>query len=158
MIGVASPFPTWNGLTLTAAPPVTTLDTVTRFFAFSGANGPGDIEGVYFNSVLPSSYTDGVDIKITLIATSNDTGNFRFYVGLVNPNAGAYGVEVDTEYVGVTTAGSVGFNIQKIVFTFSGTNFVAGDPLPIKIYRNSADAADTMVSDAYINTVIIEEV
>lgn len=147
---------TFNGVVCAAASTTTILYNRHSFRAFDNIAE----EAVIMEVALPTTYTAGSDIKVTLY-TTDDTASkgVRWSVGLTQETAGGlFGQDVDTEYLGVTVATSLGWEVHKNSITFNGTNLSPLETFSIIVYRDTLHVDDDLNSDAYLNQVLIEEV
>jgi hypothetical protein len=138
---------TWNGTSIdspTAA--ITSTAHPHRLFNFSGTNNQH--QGFYFEQQLPSFYTNGANIRVTLNVTAlTATGGATFFVGLTQPTASnVLGGTTETEWIQQTATftGVTGYHVVAITFDFTGTNISAGDSLLFRVYRNPNDAGDNL--------------
>ena len=154
MLGAANY--TWNAVTVGGATPVLLLERH-RFLAFTGS-GMSE-EGAFVNTMLPSDYVAGSDIKITANLITNATGGAVYYMGLTQPTAGnVLTGAAETEWVTNTLVGVAGYTVIPTVFTFDGTNLLPGDSIAIMIYRDPGAAGDTINADTYLSLFTIEQV
>lgn len=138
---------TWNGVSVaspTAA--ITSTSHPHRLYNFSGTNNQQ--QGFYFEQQLPSFYTNGANIRVTLNVTAlTATGGAVFYVGLTQPTSNnVLGGSTETEWVQKTATftGVTGYNVVPITFDFVGTNISAGDSLLFRVYRDPNNAGDNL--------------
>jgi hypothetical protein len=115
----------------------------------------------HYSAVLPNGYKNGTDIKVRLIVTSLGTSNnMKYVVGLSQlSSTDVFSNDSDTQYLSSTIAAdSDGVDFKAIdggVLTFSGTNLVAGEPINFVVYRDPADAADTISATTYLEHVVV---
>lgn len=149
---------TWNSVDVDAGTP-SVLNDRWRFIGCSDTNNQE--QGAYMNFKLPSNYTAGRDIRVTLTSTAASISllTYAMVVGLVGPNGTDFGDDADTEWIEQVVAPlSGGFDIVKTVYTFDGTNLNPGDDVSVMVYRNPNNVLDILTSLAYIGSVLIEEV
>jgi hypothetical protein len=152
----------WNGITNIGAPAaaITSNTHPHRIFNFAGNNNAQ--EGIYFETHVPNTYTNGSNIRVTINSAGDTlTGGAVFYCGLTQPTAAnVLGGSTETEWIAQTATftGVTGYNVVSLTYTFTGTNITAGDSLLFRIYRDPNDASDTLNTDVALVTLQIEEV
>lgn len=151
---------TWNGISVAA--PTAAITSTThphRLFNFSGTNNQQ--QGFYFEQQLPSTYTSGANIRVTINVTAlSATGGAVFYCGLTQPTAGnVLGGATETEWLNQTATftGVTGYNVVPITFTFTGTNISGSDSLLFRVYRDPNNGADTLGTVGIVS-ISIEEI
>lgn len=108
-------------------------------------------ESAVFSSVMPeaASLGSGLKVRIHWMATSATTGDCRWGVqferGTTDMDSDSF--DTATEATSTTSGTSGIITITEITCT-AIDSIVAGDGYRLKVYRDTADAADTMAGDA----------
>lgn len=150
----------WNGVNNVAAPTAAVVSSAHphRLYNFSGTNNQH--QGIYFEQQLPSYYTAGANIRVTINVVGNTlTGGAVYYCGLTQPTAAnVLGGTTDTEWIAQTATftGVTGYHVISLTYTFTGTNITPGDSLLFRVYRDPNDAADNLGVTGIV-TIGIEE-
>lgn len=150
---------TWNGTSISApTAAITSTAHPHRLFNFSGTNNQH--QGIYFEQQLPSFYTAGANIRVTLNVTAlTATGGAVFYAGLTQPTAGnVLGGTTETEWIAQTATftGVTGYHVVQLTFNFTGTNMSPGDSLLFRVYRDPNDAGDNLGTVGIVSIAIEE--
>jgi hypothetical protein len=121
-------------------------------------------ESAVFTGVMPTGYGSGpLSVILRWAATSATTGNVKWNVAFETMPTGVLDIDADdfAAVQTVTTAANATSGVMSrttITFTNAQADAVAaGVAFRIKVTRDAADAADTMVGDAELVAVTVTE-
>lgn len=123
-------------------------------------DGAGALESAYWTFRLPSDYASGGTLKI-LWMTANTTGDCKWQaeVGAITPADTDTALEhafAAAATVTTTANGTEARRLTESTITLTMDGAVAGDLIELMLFRDSADAADTLSVDAEVAAVSFE--
>jgi hypothetical protein len=124
------------------------------------------IQGIAWQRFLPAGFTTGnrLQVRIYWVAATAIVGDVVWAVAFERDNAGrditADGFAALQAAAPVTTAGALGvIVVSTVILTQAQADGVAaGEPLRLFVQRTATDAGDTMLGDAQLVRVEVEEI
>jgi hypothetical protein len=146
---------TWDAQNVAAS----ALVTINESIRAQSMAGVGGSDGCFMNSSMPSYYSFGGSLKVTVNLTYIGVGgDFKLFLGIQEPRVGGLiGDESSTIWNSQVLSTVTSESAISMVFIVSGfAELSALSPFSIKLYRNPGDAADSYGNDIYINSLLVE--
>lgn len=119
-------------------------------WAFDGAGG---LEQLYCSFVLPANYSSGGSLIVLCTVNSTTSANIKWQAAVSAITASDADTPLEHAFSSAASA-TVAVNTTEARRLISGTitlnmdSAAAGDLITIRLFRDSADAADTSTADA----------